>query len=44
MRSAFIFLSAGLSAVLASPSGLDALQPRAAADNTVYVTSTDKFW
>ncbi|KAJ7833367.1 hypothetical protein B0H14DRAFT_1166573 [Mycena olivaceomarginata] len=43
MRSAFIFLSAALSAVLASPSGLDALQPRAAVDNIVYVTSTDKF-
>ncbi|KAK7052503.1 allergen protein [Favolaschia claudopus] len=43
MRSAFFLLSSVLSVALASPSGLDALRPRAAADNTVYVTSADEF-
>ncbi|KAF7368805.1 Allergen protein [Mycena venus] len=42
MRSAVLLLSV-LSAVLASPAGLDALQPRAAADNTVSVKSADNF-
>ncbi|KAK7052502.1 hypothetical protein R3P38DRAFT_2860684 [Favolaschia claudopus] len=40
MRFTALLLSSVFTAVLASPSGL---APRAAADNTVYVTNADKF-